>query len=391
MNALKMKGSILFILFSINLLFAAEKAFYEGAFDTENVGLFLPVQIDGGECMFLFDTGASFVVLDRSYRHLLGKPLSLKEAESHLGLKLSKRGIITPNGEIALELYKAVPLKLGRFQIANRFPYVLADLKPLWPLSGVEFCGVLGSSFLHQFRWSIDFEKGNIKGYIGVSAYGNESKRGIPIHWSRAFIPQLKLFIQGKEFLLDIDTGDIGSGRFTRENLIFLKSRGVVHSSHQKEVFTVSGSSYHEEFRLQSFDLNGHEYPGLVFQESKQNALGMAFFRRHSVVFDFPFNRLYLEPNKDYQDADTVDKSGVRLILQDGKVRVTKIVPLEGAKTEGLRSGDEVISIDGEKEISLYQARKRLRGKAGRQLNIGIKRDMQIHEVDIVLGKNPLP
>lgn len=385
-----MKSSFLVILFSINLLFANEKAFYEENFDIENGGLFLPVQIDNKECMFLFDTGASFVVLDKSYRYLLGEPLSLKEAQKHLGVQLSERGIITPNGEIALELYKAIPLKLGRFQIANRFPYILADLKPLWPLSGVEFCGVLGSSFLHQFRWDIDFEKGKVKGYIGASPYDGKSNYTVPISWSRAFIPQLKLIMYGKEITFDIDTGDIGSGRLDKANIAFLKQRGALIKSHQAETFTVSGSSYHEEFRLQSIRLKGYRYPGIVMQESGQNALGLAFFKRHNVVLDFPFNKLYLQYHVDYMDADEIDKSGVRLVLDNGKIKVFGIIPMAGAKIKGLEKGDEIISVNNNTDISLYQIRRLLRGKEGTKIPMVIKRDRTMYEVDIVLGKDPL-
>ncbi len=114
---LTMKSSFLFILFSITTLSAGEKPFYEESFKTDNRAIFLPVQIDNKECMFLFDTGASFVVLDQSYGHLLAEPMGLEEAESHMGVELSERGVVTPNGEIALQLYKSVPLKLGRLQI----------------------------------------------------------------------------------------------------------------------------------------------------------------------------------------------------------------------------------------------------------------------------------
>ncbi len=386
-----MKGSFLFILLSINLLFGEERAFYEEEFDARKEGIFLPVDIDGKECLFLFDTGASFVVLDKRFQHLLGDPLSLKEAESQLGLKLSEQGIITPNGEIALELYKAVPLKLGRFQIANRFPYLLADLKPLWPLSGVEFCGVLGSSFLHQFRWEIDFKEGRIKGYIGVEPYEEDESDAIPIHWSRAFIPQLELVLYDRKLLFDIDTGDIGSGRFKIENLDFLKENNALASSQQKEVFTISGSSYHKEFRLKNLYVNGHLYSGTVFQESKQNALGMGFLKRHKVVLDFPFDKLYLEHYEADKSREEVDKSGIRLVLQDGKIKIHEIIPLAGAMTKGLMRGDEIVSIKGEEKISLYKARELFRGEAGRRFSLGIRRDTLMIEVDIVLGKDPLP
>lgn len=338
--------------------------------------------------MFLFDTGASFVVLDESYRHLLAEPMSIKEAESHMGIELSDRGVVTPNGEIALQLYKSVPMKLGRLQIANRFPYILADLKPLWPLSGVEFCGVLGSSFLHQFRWDIDFEKGEIKAYIGVTPYEGKREYFSPITWSRGYIPQLELELEGKTVSLDIDTGDAGSGRLTQDNIDFLKRKGLIIGTHHREVFTVSGSSQHEEFRLEKLRLKGRDYPGVVLQESQQNALGLAFFRRHNIVLDFPFNRLYLQPHKDYAAKEESDKSGIRLVLKKGKIIVFSIKPLQGADTNGVKEGDEIISVNGKSDLTLYQVRRTLKGKEGVEITLGIKRNEKLYDVKIVLGKD---
>lgn len=387
---LMMKSSLLVILFSINILSASERPFYEERFNTDGRAIFLPVQIDNKECMFLFDTGASFVVLDKSFRYLLAEPMSIKEAESHMGVELSERGIVTPNGEIALQLYKSVPMKLGRLQVANRFPYILADLKPLWPLSGVEFCGVLGSSFLHQFRWDIDFDKGEIKAYIGVTPYEGKREYFSPITWNRGYIPQLELKLEGKKISFDIDTGDAGSGRLLQENIDFLKRKGLIVGTHKREVFTVSGSSQHEEFRLEKLHLKGRDYPGVVLQESQQNALGLAFFRRHNIVLDFPFNRLYIQPHKDYAEKEESDKSGVRLVLEQGKIIVFSIKPIQGAYTNGVQEGDEIITVEGRSDVSLYQTRRAFRGKEGAIITLGIKRNEKLYDVKIVLGKDPM-
>lgn len=385
-----MKGSLLFILFSITTLFASERVFYEERFNTDASAIFLPVQIDNKECMFLFDTGASFVVLDKRHRHLLAEPMSLAEAEAYVGVELSDRGVVTPNGEIALQLYKSVPLKLGRLQVANRFPYILADLQPLWKISGVEFCGVLGSSFLHQFRWEIDFKRGKIRAYIGATPYEGKKDYFASISWNRGYIPQLKLQLEGKEISFDIDTGDTGSGRLVQENIDFLKHKGLIVGTHKREVFTVSGSSEHEEVRLDNLRLRGRDYPDVILQESLQNALGLGFLKRHHVILDFPFNRLYLQPHKNYTYKEEVDKSGIRLVSQNKKVIVFSIKPIRGANIKDLKKGDEIISVNGRRDLSLYQIREVLRGKEGSALAIVLKRGGKPHEINIILGKAPL-
>ena len=380
----------LLLLFYAAFLYAGERPFYQNDFDTQSTGIFLPVQIGNEECMFLFDTGASFVVLDNKFEDLLGEPLSLREAQARTGIKFASGRIATPNGEIELKMYRSISMKLGRLQIANRFPYMLADLQSLWPFSGVKFCGILGVSFLHQFRWEIDFKKGIIKGYIGAEPYMGRYTARAPIFWSAGKLPQVAVDLQGREVAFDIDTGDNGSGRVSSENLLYLKKTGQVLKSHEQEIVTVSELSSSEEFRLKYLRFGDVVYPNIILQESKQNALGLAFFKRHDVVFDFPFNMLYLQHHKDYEIEQKRDKSGVRIILVDGLLKVYSVKPMQGAIVEGLKKDDVIISINENKELSLFQARELLRQREGTGLTLEVKRDGKTITANIVLGEDPL-
>jgi hypothetical protein len=270
------------------------------------------------------------------------------------------------------------------------FPYVLADLKPLWPFAGEKFCGILGSSFLHQFRWEIDFDKESIKAYIGAEPYEGGYSSSIPISWSFGHIPQVTLDLHGKEVFFDIDTGDNGSGRVRKENFLFLQKMGQVLSSRKEETITISSLSSSREFRLKYFTFANNIYPKLVMQESRQNAVGLSFLRRHDVVLDFPFNRLYLKAHKDHAVKQELDKSGLRVILKDEKLIVFSIKSEKGALVEGIQKGDEIISVNEESDLSLDKVRKILRGKEGTALSITIRRSSKVSTARVVLGKDPL-
>jgi len=373
----------------LGLLFAQERVLYEHDFNTQTTGLFLPVEIDGKECKFLFDTGASFVVLDRSFRHLLSTPLTAKQVQARTGLNVGGDSIITPNGEIKLEMFKAVSLRLGRLQVKNRYPYILADLQSLWRFSGEKFCGILGTSFLHQFRWEIDFDKGKVRAYFGDEPYMGSFTSRAPIFWSAARIPQVHVAFQGQNIVFDIDIGDNGSGRIIKQNVKYLKRAGLVTKTHKQKVVTVSSLSNSEEFRLKNFRFANVLYPDIVMQTSKQNAIGLAFFRRHNVVFDFPFNMLYLEHHQDYAAFQELDKSGIRVILEDGKLIVFSMKHLKRAVVKGIRVGDEILTANG-KKISLFHMRKLLRQKRGTRIFLEMQRKDGVHKGSIVLGKDPL-
>ncbi len=383
-----MKTSFLLFLLFISL-HGLERPLYQQDFELDANGVFLPVNIDGEQCDFLFDTGASFVVLDNDYTHLLGEALEIEEAQARAGVKFSET-IMTPNGELELKLYKAIPLKLGRLQIANRFPYITADLKSLWPFSGRKFCGILGSSFVHQFRWEFDFDRGKVKAYIGAEPYGGEYTARTPILWSRGYIPQVKVTLGGMPLVFDIDLGDNGTGRLHTQNLIRLKQRNVILKSHVQDVITVSSLSQSEEFRLGSLEFAGVNYSHLVMQTSRQNALGLAFLKRHNIVLDFPFHALYLTHHKDYDYREEVDKSGIRLILKEQKIIVFSIKPMPGAVVSNLQEGDEIIAVEGMDDMTLFGLRKALRGQVGEKLVVEIRRQGEIQEGEIILGKDPL-
>jgi len=379
--------SLISLLFS--LAFAQERALYEQNFETKATGIFLPVNVNGQECNFLFDTGASFVVLDKSLRHILKEPLSLKEVRARTGLKFASNEIITPNGEIKLEMFKAVPLKLGKLQVKNRYPYLVADLQVLWPFSGEKFCGILGTSFLHQFRWEIDFKKGKIKAFFGNEPYMGDYISQTPIFWSASRIPQVAVNFNGQEIAFDIDIGDNGSGRMLEKNVEALRRMGLIEKTHAQKVVTVSDISNSEEFRLKKLYFAKVMYPHVVMQTSGQNALGLAFFRRHNIVLDFPFNRLYLQHHKDYAAYEELDKSGVRVVLQDSKLIIYSLKKHKKAKVEGLKKGDEILLANG-KKVSLFEMRKLLRGKEKSHIFMKIRRNDEVHQAEITLGIDPL-
>ena len=381
--------SFFFLLFFLSLS-AQEKPLYEASFNPRSSGLFLPVNLDGKECKFLFDTGASFVVLDKSFRGLLGKSLSLKEAQARTGIEFASKHIITPNGKIELKMFQAIPLKLGNLQVANRFPYITADLQSLWPFSGEKFCGILGISFLHQFRWEIDFDKAKIKAYIGVEPYMDSYSARTPIFWSRGGIPQVSVNFQGKPIAFDIDTGDNSSGRIRKENLIFLQGQSQILSFQKQDIVTVSSLSVSREYRLRTLRFANVLYPKIVLQESGQNALGLGFLKRHNIVFDFPFNMLYLQHHKDYAKVIALDKSDLRVIVRNKKLIVFSMKSHKQAIIKGIKKGDEILSVKDVKDLDLYTMRELLRGNEGQELFLKIRRNSKVLDGYIRLGREAL-
>jgi C-terminal processing protease CtpA/Prc len=99
---------------------------------------------------------------------------------------------------------------------------------------------------------------------------------------------------------------------------------------------------------------------------------------------------LYLQHHKDYEIEQERDKSGVRIVKIDGQLKVYSVKSMPGAIVEGLKKDDIIISINGKKELSLFQARRLLRQKEGTRLQAEVERDGKTIKANIVLGKDPL-
>lgn len=89
----------------------------------------------------------------------------------------------------------------------------------------------------------------------------------------------------------------------------------------------------------------------------------------------------YLEKDdfKDFQ-SETLGRFGglgIEVIMEGGFLQIISPIEDSPAEREGIKSGDKVISIDGEfvRGLDIVEASKRLRGKIGTTINLVIKRE----------------
>jgi membrane-associated protease RseP (regulator of RpoE activity) len=111
-------------------------------------------------------------------------------------------------------------------------------------------------------------------------------------------------------------------------------------------------------------------------------ALGTQTLRHFQVTFDFPHERMFLEPSAYFADADEEHMSGMFLVPQepDHKVLVvTGLIPGSPAAEAGLQVGDGVTSIDG-RPASEYTvgALWTMFMHAGRRYTLSVRRGSQL-------------
>jgi hypothetical protein len=123
---------------------------------------------------------------------------------------------------------------------------------------------------------------------------------------------------------------------------------------------TVSGAAVRRLGRLKYLSLGEFTPPGVLAVEGKDNLLGLRFWSRFVVTFDFPHDKVYLKRGKNFERPDTHDVWGMRLCRKDGKVMVDSVDKGSAAEGAGLKPGDVLVRVGDAKAegMSLFQRRK---------------------------------
>lgn len=370
------------------------KPVYQASFDHNAEAVFFDVEIDGKMYPFLFDTGATFTVLDEQFESKLGKPLTKPEVDAMLGYDIKSLNVLTPTGEMTLPFYKPISMRVGSLMVPENTPVIAANLKGLWPIIGQPFYGVIGTSFLHQYVWTIDFDKGILTADTKVTSRDvMNADMMLDIRWSGLNIPQIPIRIGEHVIAFDVDTGDVMSGTIQSAGIQYMDSQKMLSSIQTSEMITVDGILKTNKVRVKRLNIGGTEYPGLVVTEAQGNAIGMGFLKRHQVILDFPGLKLYLTREPNYLKRDEVDKSGLKLINVGNQIQIYEVVKGSSAAIISLKKNDIILSVNGKTVTGkdLLTVRKWFRGKPGAEYRLAVRQGNQKLNSLLTLSTDPLP
>ena len=115
-----------------------------------------------------------------------------------------------------------------------------------------------------------------------------------------------------------------------------------------------------------------------VAGETVSGLLGYSFLRRFRVVCDYPHRVLWLDPLADFRDDRPFEHShaGIQLVREGGLIRVMAVARPSPAQRAGIRSGDEIVTIDRvhAAEASLSDLARLMEGKPGTVFSVTIRR-----------------
>jgi hypothetical protein len=119
-----------------------------------------------------------------------------------------------------------------------------------------------------------------------------------------------------------------------------------------------------------------------ILNPTNPSHIGLGFFRRHNVTFDFENRRIYLEPGQTFSTPDKEDMSGLHLIRQREMTIVYSIDKNSPAYDQGIKAKDIVVLVNGQNTSSMtMRAIRRVL-----KFNDGDKITMQVRRGENVLN-----
>lgn len=327
-------------------------------------GIFLPVTINDLPYLLLVDTGATFTILDSSFKPLMGKPLRRTKAETIVG-------------QTDVLLYNPVDIYAGNYNLTTKHQFLLSDFEFLKKVAGITFHGILGMANLYEHVWDMDFDERKL--IIKSQPYGENTLIGftqLRITPNKVGIPAIPVEVGNEQIHFLLDSGDNGFGRLQTEIVDSLIDQKLVESVAIDTTVSISGVTEVRRIRVKEIEIGGNIYRNVVMRESLQNALGFGFFKQHHVVFDFINRDFFFKIGLGVFQVEREDKSGLKLISHNNQVVVALIDERGPAAKAGIRKGDIIAKLYGAPVSGkdLFKLRNLLKGEDGEEILLDINR-----------------
>lgn len=264
-------------------------------FARDGLHVLLPIQVNGKRYSFAMDSGASTTVYDTTLRPFLGDPIRSAKMR-------------TPGGNMTVTFFLSPAARLGHIDLPTNSQVVCMDLGKLCEASGEDIYGFLGMDFLKSRIFRIDFDSGEI---TFLRSVGPKPGKRVPVTLQH-HVPYVLVEIPGllaqERFQVDTGFGGYGSGDLRSEVFDALAKRGKLTYAGEGCTEWVSGSRGGRLGRVESISLENYRHEKLLFGESRTSFLGLKYWSRYVVTFDFSNRAIYLKRGHQFDRPDVHDK-----------------------------------------------------------------------------------
>lgn len=310
--------------------------------------IYLPGKVNGVETEIVLDSGAGMTVLHEAVA---------KEAGLVGKGEFSAEGA---GGEATATVVNDIALEIGGLSLTGISAAVI-DLSEVNRQMGRDLPVILGKEVFHDVIVDVDYPNRRIAfrdprrwSYQGD---GNEIAL-LPADGGHKRIRMQVEDLSPTAF--DVDTGNGGDlilfGAYADENAI-LEGRPRVSES---QGGGVGGTTIAKITTLSSVTFAGYvleDVPVAVSQadqgafDTTRNAgnVGASIFSRFRIIFDYPGERMIVEPGAGWDRPFRVNRTGIQARFLDGELDVRFVAPGSPAKAAGLEPGDRIVAVNGSK------------------------------------------
>ena len=177
-------------------------------------------------------------------------------------------------------------------------------------------------------------------------------------------------------------SGNLEEGVFSQ-----LVKSGDVHATGQQKSATLGGIRSGAIGRLSRLRIGGFETRDLRMSTCKgAHVLGLDYWRRYRVTFDFIGERLFLAKSKYFADRDVGHMCGMHLLFKKDKVVVAIVDDKSPAGAAGIKVNDVLVTLCGRpvskmKPAEIYD----LFGAEGKRITMTLDRNGKRVEVAFTL------
>jgi hypothetical protein len=301
---------------------------------TDGDPLIVPVTIKGKQYSFAVDTGCSYTFYDISMKSLLGP-------------RVDTGGVESAHSRIALPRYRAPEAYLGSLPLPRNHPVIVADLSSSRRLMEIDIRGLLGMDFLRDYVMRIDFDRGIL---TFDDTIGSDPGQMLPLRCGKTLnVPHVDGDVCGFPVQFEIDIGSVWTGDAALAHRFFdsLADHGRLERCGTTGSTAIGSSGSGSCGKVASLKVGRFEHRGLFVSSTLRNSLGLDYWSRYNVTFDFPRQCLYFRESKQFDRAPRFWWSGLNFIRRHGEVVVWEAEPGLPAAEAGIQKEDVIISLAG--------------------------------------------
>lgn len=332
----------------------------------------LSVNLGDESVLCLLDTGACLSGFDESLRDALGE---------RRGSRLLK----TPAGPKLVETYSWPDARLGDQSLKTDQPIACLVLENIRRATNENIRGVIGMDVLRSCRWQMDFDHGVIRFLESLPEHPRDLGAKVALQLTDDGSPFLagSVGASGSEYFL-IDTGAHGNS-FAAETFDALLKRGLIRLGSSFASVTVAGEVRGDRGNLSHLSIGPFAHQGLRFSRVNVNSLGIRYFSRFHVTFDFPGKAVYLRKGAGYAKAEPRATSGLTLNWIKGDATVESVRRDGPGEAAGLKPKDVLVRINRQDaaEFDPFALRQLLTFEGGQRVPLTIRRAGR--EIDVVV------